>query len=97
MATYVLLVKFTDQGIRAAKDTIKRAHDFRAMAEKMGAAVKQEFWTVGRYDIIIIVEAPDAQTVAALCANVGQLGNVRTETLQAFNEPEMAAILKKIP
>lgn len=96
MATYVLLVNFTDQGIRGVKDTIKRAHDFKAMAEKMGAAVKQEFWTIGRYDIIIIVEAPDVQTVMALCANVGQLGNIRTETLQAFTETEAAAMLKKM-
>jgi uncharacterized protein with GYD domain len=96
MATYILLLNFTEQGIRGVKDTIKRAHAFKAMAKKMGADVKQEFWTLGRYDLIIIVEAPDVQTIAALCASAGKLGNVRTETLPAFNEAEAAAILKKV-
>jgi len=95
MATYILLLSFTEQGIRGVKDTIKRAHAFKAMAKKIGADVKQEFWTLGRYDIVIVLEAPDAQTVAALCASVGKLGNVRTESLQAFDEAEMAAILRK--
>lgn len=96
MATYILLLNFTAQGIRGVKDTIKRAHVFKAMAKKMGADVKQEFWTLGRFDIVIIVETPNVQTFTALCASVGKLGNVRTETLHAFNESEVAAILKKV-
>jgi uncharacterized protein with GYD domain len=96
METYILLVNFTEKGIRAVEDTIKRLHDFKSMAKKMGADVKQEFWTLGRYDIVIVLEAPDVQTVAALCASVGKLGNVHTETLRSFNEAEMAAVLKKV-
>jgi uncharacterized protein with GYD domain len=57
MATYILLLNLTEQGIRGVKDTIKRAHAFKEMA--MGADVKQEFWTLCRYDLVIIVEAPD--------------------------------------
>lgn len=96
MATYILLLNFTEKGIQAVEDTIERAHDFKAMAKKIGADVKQEFWTLGRYDIVIIAEAPDVQTIAALCASVGKIGNVRTETLHAFNEAEIAATLKKV-
>jgi uncharacterized protein with GYD domain len=55
----------------------------------------REYWTLGHYDIVITVAAPDTQTVATLCASVSALGNVRTETLAAFDETEMAEILKK--
>ncbi len=96
MATFILLLNFTEEGIRNVGKTIERAHAFKATAKKMGADIKQEFWTLGRYDIVIIAEAPDTQTIAALCASAGKLGNVRTETLPAFNETEAAAILKKI-
>lgn len=96
METYILLVNFTEKGIRAIEDTIKRAHDFKAIAKKMGADAKQAFWTLGRYDIVIVLEAPDVQTVAALCASIGKLGNVHTETLRSFSEDEMTAILKNV-
>ena len=59
MATYVGLIQFTDQGIRNIQDTVKRGDAAMAEAEKMGMKIREEFWTMGRYDVVIVVDAPD--------------------------------------
>lgn len=96
MATYILLAHFSDQGIRGVKDSPKRADAFKALAKQAGATVKELYWTLGSYDVVTIVEAPDVETITALGLSVSKLGNVRTETLRAFNNAEMDAILKKV-
>ena len=96
MATYVVLTKFTDQGIRSAKDSPKRAEAFKKMAETFGANVKELFWTQGRYDIVAIVEAPDEMSVTALNLSISALGNVRRESLRAFSAAEMMTIVSKM-
>jgi uncharacterized protein with GYD domain len=96
MPTYVVLSQFTDQGIRGVKDSPKRAAAFKVAAKKAGVTVKAFYWTLGRYDMISILEAPDAETVTALCLSAGKLGNVRTETLSAFDRAGMDAILEKV-
>jgi uncharacterized protein with GYD domain len=96
MATYIVLIQFTDQGIRGVKDSPKRAAAFKAAAKKAGVTVKAFYWTLGRYDMISILEAPNAEAVTVVGLSVGKLGNVRTETLQAFDRAAMDAILKKV-
>jgi len=96
MATYIQLVSWTDQGIRNVKDTTERAEAFREAARKLGATVKDVYWTLGQYDVVTIVEAPDAASMTALGLSVGKLGNVRTQTLPAFSAAEMGTILKKM-
>jgi len=96
MATYIVLAHFSDQGIRGVKDSPKRADAFKALAKKAGANVKELYWTLGSYDIVAIVEAPDVETITAIGLSIGKLGNVRTETLRAFGKAEMAAILNKV-
>ena len=96
MATYVVLAKFTDQGIRNAKDSPKRAEAFKQMAETFGVTVKELFWTQGQYDIVTIVEAPDEISVVALNLSVSALGNIRTESLRAFSAAEMMTIVDKM-
>jgi uncharacterized protein with GYD domain len=96
LPTFVVLAQFTDQGIRAATQSPKRADVFKAMAKKAGANVKEFFWTIGSYDMLTIIEAPDTETITAICLSVGKLGNVRTQTLRAFNAAEISAILKKV-
>jgi uncharacterized protein with GYD domain len=96
MATYVVLIHFTDQGIRGVKDSPKRAAAFKAAAKKAGVTVKAFYWTLGKYDMISILEAPNVEAVTAVGLSVGKLGNVRTETLQAFDRTGMEAILKKV-
>ena len=96
MATYIVLAHFSDQGIRGVKDSPKRADAFKALAKKAGANVEELYWTLGSYDVVAIVEAPDVETITALGLSIGKLGNVRTETLRAFSKTEMAAILNKV-
>jgi uncharacterized protein with GYD domain len=96
MATYVVLCHFTDQGVGGVKDSPKRAAAFKAAAKKASVTVKAFYWTLGRYDMVSILEAPNAETVTALGLSVGKLGNVRTETLPAFDKTAMEAILKKV-
>jgi uncharacterized protein with GYD domain len=96
VASYIILAKFTDQGVRGAKDSPKRADAFAAMVKKAGATVTQLYWTLGSYDVVAIVDSPDVETITAIGLSLGKLGNVRTETLRAFDKAEMAAILKKV-
>jgi uncharacterized protein with GYD domain len=96
MARYVGLIQFTDQGIRNIKDTVKRGNAAAAEAEKMGMKIIEEFWTMGAYDVVILVDAPDDETMTAFMLKVGSLGNVKTETMRAFGREEMEKILAKI-
>ena len=96
MVTYVVLANFTDQGIRNAKESPKRADAFKQMAKTFGVTVKELFWTQGRYDVVTIVEAPDESSAMSLSLSLGALGNVRTESLRAFSAGEMAAVVGKM-
>ena len=96
MLTYVVLVNFTDQGIRRVKESPKRAEAFKDMAKTFGATVKEIFWTQGRYDIVTIVEAPDELSATALNLSLSALGNIRTESLRAFTATDMAKIVDKM-
>ena len=96
MARYVSLIQFADQGIRNIKDTIKRGDAAIAQAEKMGMKIIEEFWTLGAYDVVLLVDAPDDETMTAFMLKVGSLGNVKTATMRAFGKEEMEKILAKI-
>lgn len=92
MAWYVVLANFTDQGIRAVKETPKRAKVFRDTAKAMGVTIKDIYWTLGHHDVVLTMEAPDDETAAALMLKVGSLGNLTSQTLRAFTESEITAI-----
>jgi uncharacterized protein with GYD domain len=96
MPTYILLGTFTDQGIRAVKDTTKRVEAVRALAKKLGATVKEVYWTQGAYDTALIVDAADEAAVTTLGLSIGALGNVRTTTLRAFTAAEIGPILGRL-
>jgi len=96
MVTYIVLAKFTEQGIRNAKESPKRADAFKQLAKTVGVTVKEIFWTVGRYDIVTIVESPDEPSAMTLNLSLGALGNVRTETLRGFSAAEMKTIIGKM-
>ncbi|GHE75491.1 GYD domain-containing protein [Streptomyces spiralis] len=95
MQTYVSLLNWTDQGIRNYKDTAKRAEAFGAAVEKLGAKLLNIYWTVGPYDLVAVVEAPDDETATAAFLQIGGVGNVRTTTLRAFGREEMDRIVGK--
>jgi len=96
MVTYVVLTKFTEHGIRSAKESPKRADAFKQMAKTFGVTVKEILWTQGRYDVVTIVEAPDETSAMALSLSLSALGNVRTESLRAFSKSEMTEIVGKM-
>ncbi len=95
MSHYVILGNFTDQGIRGIKDTTKRAQAFRDLAKDMGGSIKDIYWTLGAYDVILTMEAPDDETVAAILLKVGSLGNLKSHTLRAFNEAEVNSLISR--
>jgi len=97
MSTYVGLIKLTDQGIRNVKETTKRAERFRVVAEEMGIKVREILWTMGRYDLVLVIEAPNDETMCRVALGLGMLGNAKTETLKAFSAQEMDQILMGLP
>ena len=96
MATYVSLLNFTDQGIRNIKDSPDRYGTFKAMAEKLGVTVKGCYYTVGRYDMVVIVEGPDEAVTTALL-KAGATGNVRSESLRGFTVDETKRLIGNLP
>ena len=96
MVTYIALSNFTDQGIRNVKDSTKRADAVKVAAKKFGATLTQIYWTLGKYDLVAIIEAPDDASATAFALAIGMAGNIRTQTLRAFSKDEMDAILAKL-
>jgi uncharacterized protein with GYD domain len=96
MAMYVVLANFTDQGVRNVKDSTKRAEAFKELAKSSGATVKDLYWTLGQYDIVATVDAPNDMAITALGLTLAKAGNVRTQTLRAFSQAEMGSILSKV-
>jgi len=96
MSTYLVLVNFTEQGIRNVKDTVKRTEAYRAMAKKCGCTVKDSYWLMGQYDMAAIVEAPNDETMTSLALSAASLGNVQGQTLRAFTADEIGPILNKM-
>ena len=93
MPRYVSLIKWTNQGIRNYRDTVRRVEEGRAAAEQLGVRILDIYWTVGRYDIVTVAEAPDDEIATAFLLQLGSQGNVRTETLRAYNADEMSRII----
>ena len=96
MASYLVLLQFTDQGVRNVKDSPKREASAVAFAKKLGIKVKEAFWTLGAFDGALVLEAPDDSTVTAWALGVSSLGNVKTQTLPAFASKEFSSILGKL-
>jgi uncharacterized protein with GYD domain len=97
MQRYVVLLKFTDAGIREVGDSPARAKKFAAMAKKAGAKIESTLWTLGEYDGVLQFSAPDEQTAAALILGLHKQDNVRTQMLRAFDSGEFKKVLSKIP
>lgn len=93
---YVIVWDFTDQGIRNVKNSIKRAEKFKGAVEAAGGKLISEYYTLGKYDIVTIVEAPNDEVIMAVLLATGRLGNVRSETLKAFPMCEAANIIERL-
>jgi len=95
MATFVTLVNWTEQGIQNYQDTPKRAEAFEQLVTQQGGTLREILWTIGPYDIVAVVDAPDDETMTAVALQTSALGNIRTTTLRGFNKDEFAAIIQK--
>jgi uncharacterized protein with GYD domain len=97
MATFITLARYTQQGISKIKDSPSRVDAFRNAAQKAGGSVKGFYLTMGRYDIVLITEAPTDEAIAKLTLATASLGNVTTETLRAFTEDEFRKLVASLP
>jgi len=95
MPRYVVLYRFTDEGLKNIKDSVKRAKEVRQANEARGFKVVGTYWTQGQYDIVSIVEAPDEESMNAGLFNIASNARVHSETLRAFDETEMQRALDK--
>ena len=97
MATFISLVNFTQKGIENLKDSPNRVDAFKQLCKSMGAELKGFYMTMGRYDLVVIVEAPNAETALKAFLATAMGGNVRTETLTAFPEEDYLKIISGLP
>ncbi len=93
MAKYIVLVNWTDQGIRAVKDSPSRVDAVRDLGKKFGCEMTELYMTIGAYDIVTMVEAPDDESLAKYMLTVAKGGNIRTTTLKAFSEDTFRSIV----
>lgn len=92
MASYITLANFTEQGARAIKNSPERFEAFKSLAESAGVSVKSVHWTLGAYDLVLVVEGNE-EAVATLNMKIAALGNVRTQTLRGFTATEMRKLV----
>ena len=97
MATYVVMINYTDKGIQTIKDSPNRFSKSKEEARSFGCEVKAFYLTMGVCDIIEIIDAPDDESVAKLTLAVSAGGNVRTTTMRAFSEVEFQSIVNSLP
>ena len=93
--TYVTLINYTDQGVRNLKQSPQRAQAFRQSAEAAGLKVLAQLWTAGAYDGLLILEGDSEEKVLGALAQLASLGNVRTQSLRAFDADGFAGIVGK--
>ena len=96
MATFITTIKFTQQGIKDIDHSTKRAAIFKTETKKLGAKVKEIYWTLGDHDGLLIFEAQDDETATAVILHLGAMGNVHTSTCRAYTASEMEKIVAKV-
>ena len=97
MATYIVLINYTQQGIQNIKESPARFDAAKKTMQSMGGDIKQVFLTMGQYDLVIIAEAPDDETIGRFLLATGSLGNVSTQTMRAFTEDEFRKLVAGLP
>jgi uncharacterized protein with GYD domain len=96
LSHYILLIKWTEQGISKINESPDRFSSFKAMLEKVGGKLIGGYYTFGEYDVVIVMEAPKDEAAMSLMLKVGSAGNVRTKTLKAFTAEEGIKIIKDL-
>jgi uncharacterized protein with GYD domain len=95
MATYVVLIDWTQQGVGGFKDSVNRYEAAKGRFGDMGVTFKDAYWTLGSHDLVTILDAPDDETLAAALLMLGSQGNLRTSTLRAFSADEMRSVISR--
>ena len=93
MAKYISLIRFTEKGASSIKDSTSRAEAFDKIAEKAGISILGQYWTIGSYDGVLIIEADDEFRALHWLTELVSEGNVKSETLQAFDGAEFKRIV----
>jgi len=93
MPTYISLLRWSQQGIENVKDSPARLDQAKKAIEKAGGKMTTFLMTMGQYDMVVITEAPDEETLAKVMLAIGSAGGVRSETLRAFTEDEYRKIV----
>lgn len=93
MARYIAMLNWTDQGIRTVKESPKRLDAAKELAKKLKGEIIDFYMTMGAYDIVIVFDAPDDESVAKFTLMSGMGGNIRTTTMKAFNEADYRRIV----
>ena len=96
MPTFISLLNFTDQGIATVKETIQRANGAAELAQQKYGCSLQTYWTVGAFDVVYILQAPDDESATAFLLETGSGGAVRTTTLRAYDREEMSGIIQRL-
>ncbi|MDH6232335.1 uncharacterized protein with GYD domain [Mesorhizobium soli] len=96
MTTYIMLVNWTEQGIKNARESPKRLDAVKKQLQDMGGSFKAFYMTMGKYDMVLICEAPDDAVAARLALQIGMAGNVRTHTMKAFPEAAYREIISSL-
>ena len=97
MAKYISLLKYTAKGIENVQESANRFDAFQQLCETEGVKVEGMYLTMGQYDIVLILDAPNPETVAKVMLATGSAGAVRTETLPAFSEGDYRTIISELP
>ena len=97
MSTYFILANWTEQGIKDVKASPKRLRAAKRLAKDCGVKFRSFHMTLGQYDGIASVEAPNDEAVAKFMLTLGSSGNVRTTTLKGFTEQEYREIVEALP
>jgi uncharacterized protein with GYD domain len=97
MPRYVLLVDWTEEGVRAVDQTVDRLERGSEIAEGFGCQIEHVWWTQGSHDMVSVIQAPDEQAMVAYTLAVARLGNFRTTTLRAWSADEMREIVGRLP
>ena len=90
------LYNWTDKGAASVKETVSRDQAAKQLAESVGGKLDTTLWTVGPYDLVGIAEFPDDETGTAVALQIAATGAIRTITMRAFDENEMAGIMAKL-
>jgi uncharacterized protein with GYD domain len=92
MPTYVVLAKMTQQGIQRAKEIPQRRAAAKEAAKALGITWRDGWLTMGQYDVVFVLDAPDNEAIAKFALQTGMRGNLTTQTLRAFTESESDAL-----